>query len=707
MGCGDFSYNHQIIYQMMVKLNSNVLKKKSPSMNPLFAPFETPFEVPPFENIKAEDFEPALRKGMEIQAEKIREIANDPNPPTFENTVEAYEASGKYIREMLNIFFNLNLAHTNDKLQETAKTLNPELSKHGDEIKMNVRLFGRIEQLWKKIDTLDLTEEESMLLEKTYKSFAKNGANLPDGEKSRLMEINSELSSLTLEFGQNILKDTNENQATIDDASKLEGIPESLKEAAGKAAASQGLEGKWAFYPNQSTYLNLLTYAENRELRKDIWEAYTLRGNRGNSFDNKTIIQKIVNLRTKKAALLGFPDYASYVLEDSMAGNSGEVFALLEKLWEPAREIAAMEEVAIAAIAKDEGLAEVKPYDWLYFAEKIRKEKFDLSESEMLPYFSLEQVREGIFQVTQKLYGIRLHPLENLPVYHREVVCYKVEEGNGKHIGLLYMDLFARPSKQGGAWMTKFRAQSYKGNERVPPVISIVCNFTPAAGNEPAFLNPDEVKTFFHEFGHSLHGLLSDVKHETLAGTAVPRDFVELPSQLMENWAFEPAVLKSYAKHYQTGKTIPEGLVAKIKKSERFNQGFALTEYLAAALLDISYHTRTDDLPADIIGFEEHILEKYGLTSSILPRYRSTYFNHIFAGGYAASYYSYIWAEILDADVFHAFQEKGLYDGELAWNFRKEILEKGGSRDATQMFLNLLGKSPQTEPLLKRKFGKL
>ncbi|WP_185974340.1 M3 family metallopeptidase [Litoribacter populi] len=669
-------------------------------MNPLLQSFDTPYSLPPFELIKDSHFEEALTHGMKLQADRIAQIAQSNEVPTFQNTVIAFEDSGKEIRQILNIFSNLNLARTSPKLQETAKKMNPILSRHGDAIKMNVQLFARFEQLWREKETLNLGKEEEMLLRKFYNVFQKNGAGLPEKKKERLKEINSQLAKATLEFGQNLLEDTNNNQLLISDFNELNGLPNNIIDAAGELAKSKGYTDSYLFTPNQNTYLSLLTYAENRNLREKIWLAYTQRG----KARNDKLIKNIVDLRLEKADMLGFQHYADFTLEDSMAKNAATVYDLLDSLWPSAIKQANSEYEELAGIAKEMGLNSVEPYDWYFLSERIRRQKYEVDEKEISEYFSLGNVQQGIFSTCSKLFGLEFKKLNQVPVYHQGVVCYEVKEKSGECIGLLYMDFFARDTKQGGAWMTKYRAQKYEKGVRVTPVISIVCNFTPPAPGSTSLLTLDEVNTFFHEFGHALHGLLSNVKFESLAGTAVPRDFVELPSQLLENWAMEPQVLESYAFHAQKGNVIPELLVDKLKASQRFNQGFALTEYLLASYLDMAYHTQKSPLVFSPEQFETELNEKLKNYLPILPRYRSTYFSHIFSGGYASSYYSYMYSEILDADVFDSFREEGIFNTSLSKKLRYEILEKGGSKEAEDMFKAFKGRNPDKKALLKRKF---
>jgi peptidyl-dipeptidase Dcp len=672
--------------------------------NPFFSAYDTPFEVPPFHLIKMEHYKPAIMEGIKHHAAEIDQISNASEEPTFENTIEALENSGKLLSKVSSVFYNLNGANTNDEMQQIAREIAPEISAHSDNIRLNDKLFARVKSVWENRNQLTLDEEQSKLLENKYKEFVRSGANLNEEQKSRLREINSELSLLSLQFGQNVLAETNNFELIIEDEKDLAGLPKSLVEAAADDAKSAGHEGKWLFTLHNPSLLPFLQYADNRELRKQIWEAYRLRGNNNNEYDNKQNIRKMVNLRAEKAKLLGYDNHANYVLEERMAKNAENVYDLLNQLWTPALAVAKKEADDILKRIKADGHDfELTPYDWRYYTEKIRAERFDLDESEIKPYFSLENVRDGIFMVTNKLWGLTYKKVEGAPVYHEEVTLYEVIDRDGSHVGVLYMDFHPRASKRGGAWMTSYRSQSVENGKRKAPVISIVCNFSKPTADAPSLLNFDEVTTFFHEFGHALHGLLSDVKYKSLAGTSVPTDFVELPSQVLENWAEDPEVMKMYAKHYKTGEVIPDELIEKISVSGTFGQGFATTEYLAASLLDLDYHSQAEGISEDINEFERKSMEKIGLPETILPRYRSTYFNHIFAGGYSAGYYSYIWSGVLDTDAFDAFKQKALFDPELAESFRTNILERGGTRDAMEMYVNFRGAEPNIEPLLRKR----
>lgn len=692
-----------IISSLFMSCNRENKSESIGSDNPLLAVYETPYEVPPFDLIKNEHFKPAILEAIEIHQTEVDAIANNGARASFANTIEALENSGNLLNRITTVFYNLNTANTNDTLQALAQELAPELSKHNDNIFLNEKLFARVKAVWDTQIEFKLSAEQSKLLEKKYKAFIRNGAGLSADDKEKLRKINEELSVLTLQYGDNILAENNAYELLITKKEDLAGLPKEIVDAAAEEAKAKDKKG-WLFTLQNASVMPFLQYAKNRELRKDIWTAYQNRGNNGDELDNRTNVVKIANLRMEKAKLLGYKNHAEYVLEERMAKTPENVYGLLNKLWKPALEKAKVEEADIKKMMAADGIKDnVQPYDWRYYTEKIRKQRFDLDEQEIKPYFSLDNVRKGIFQVTENLYGLNFKELKDVPKYHPEVTAWEVTDRTGKHIGILYMDFYPRASKKGGAWMTSYRKQKTENGKRIAPVISIVCNFTKPTGNVPALLTFDETTTFFHEFGHALHGLLSDVTYESLSGTSVYTDFVELPSQIMENWAAEPEVLKMYAKHYKTGEVIPDELIAKLQASATFDQGFATVEYLAASYLDLNYHTLTQPLEENVIPFEETAMKKLGLVSSIIPRYRSTYFNHIFSGGYSAGYYSYIWSGVLDTDAFEAFKTTSLFDPSTARSFRVNILERGGTTDPMVLYKQFRGAEPSIEPLLRKR----
>ncbi|HLS95668.1 MAG TPA: M3 family metallopeptidase [Sphingobacterium sp.] len=678
--------------------------KAQTSDNPLLQTYETPFQVPPFDKIKVEHYRPAFDAALEAHKLEVDSIINNTDEPSFQNTIVALENAGSLLNNVSTVFSNINSANTNDSIQAIAKDMAPILSAHRDEIYLNEKLFARVKVVYDKRASLALDAEDAKLLEETYKGFVRSGANLSAADKDKLKKINSELSVLTTQFGQNLLAETNAYELVVEKEEDLAGLPSALKAAAAEVAKAKGKEGKWVFTLQNPSVMPFLQYADNRALRKQIWDAYQKRGNNGNDHDNKKILIDIANLRLAKAKLLGYTSHAAYVLEESMAENPANVYALLNKIWAPALEKAKIEAADIQkeiVAAKD--TFSVAPYDWRYYQEKIRKSRYALDEEQIKPYFSLTAVREGAFATANKLFGLTFIALNNVPTYHPEVEVYEVKDKDGSHLGLLYADFFPRESKRGGAWMTSYRTQTTVGGKRIAPVISIVCNFTKPVGDNPALLTFDEATTLFHEFGHALHGLLSNVRYRSLAGTSVPRDFVELPSQIMENWAADPEVLKSYAKHYKTKEAIPDSLIKKMQQAGTFDQGFATVEYLAASLLDLDYHARTAAIQDSADAFEAASMKKIGLIDAIIPRYRSTYFQHIFSGGYSAGYYSYIWSEVLDSDAFAAFKEKSLYDEATANSFRKNILERGGTGNPAEMYRKFRGADPDPVHLMKKR----
>lgn len=678
--------------------------KTNPMTNPFFQPYQTPFDVPPFDKIKNEHFKPAILEGIKVNQAEILAIANATEAPTFENTILAMENAGELLYNVNVVFQNLNSANTNAEIQAIAKEVAPNLSAHNDNIYLNVKLFLKVKTLWNQKETLGLNLEQAKILDNTYKRFVRSGANLSPLDKEKLRGINGSLSLISLQYGQNVLSETNQYELVVANKKELVGLPQGLLDAAAEDAKAKGKAGKWLFTLSNSSVMPFLQYCGNRQLRQEIWNAYQKRANHDDASDNKENAIKLANLRGQKARLLGYASHSTYVLEESMAKTPENVTNLLNDLWKPALEIAKKEAADIQKMMAREGIkGAVQPYDWRYYSEKIRKERFDLDEEELRPYFSLDQVRQGVFQVTEKLYGLQFKALQNVPKYHEDTTVWEVTEANGTHLGILYMDFHPRESKRGGAWMTSYRNQKTVGGKRIAPVIAIVCNFTKPTATTPALLTFDEVTTFFHEFGHALHGLLSNVTYRSLAGTSVPRDFVELPSQIMENWAAEPEVLKMYAKHYQTGAVIPDALVQKLIKAGTFDQGFATTEYLAASFLDLAYHSQTQPLTKDANAFEKDAMTKIGLPESIIPRYRSTYFNHVFSGGYSSGYYSYIWSGVLDTDAFEAFKTTNLFNPEKAKSFRVNVLEKGGTEDPMVLYKRFRGAAPSIEPLLRKR----
>ncbi len=679
-------------------------KDAKSSENPFFAEYTTPFGVPPFDKIKIEHYKPAFLKGMEEQKQEIDALLNQRSMPDFENTIVALDQSGRLLSKVSSVFYGLNSANTSEEMQALSKELAPLLSKHRDDIKLNPRLFARVKEVYERQKDFNLDKEQTALLEDTYKSFVRGGANLSPEKQERLRALNSEISLLQLTFGQNMLKETNAFQLVIDNQEDLAGLPASLIATAADAAKVAGLEGKWVFTLHNPSIMPFLQFSERRPLREKIFKAYINRGNNNNESDSKEVVKKLVSLRLEKAKLMGYDDYAAFVLEDRMAKNEANVYRLLNQVWEPALRKAKEEAGDLKVAMKKEGVKdELQGWDWRYYNEKVMKEKFDIDENQLRPYLKLENVREGMFYVANKLYGITFTELKDMPKPHEEAIAFECKDTDGTHLGVLYMDYFPRASKRGGAWCGTYRSQTYKDSVRVAPVVTIVCNFTKPSGGQPALLSPDEASTMFHEFGHALHNLFKDVHYYGVSG--VPRDFVELPSQIMEHWAFEPEVLNVYAKHYQTGEMMPKELIGKLEKSGKYGQGFATAEYVQASVLDMDYHV-LKEIPADfdVEKFEAASMKRLGALSQIPPRYRTTYFNHTMGGGYTAGYYSYMWAEVLDADAYQAFVETGnIFDPETAAKFRKYVLTPGGIDDAMVMYTNFRGAEPGVEPLLKNR----
>jgi len=672
--------------------------------NPLLATWDTPYGAPPFNRIENKHYLPAIEEAIDIHNAEINNIARNPEKPDFNNTIAALDASGAVLNRVYTVFTNLNTAETNTEMQVIAQQIAPEITKHNDDLYMNQKLFERVKQVWDKQLEFKLTTEQTKLLEVKYKAFLRNGASLPAEGKERLRKINSELAVIALKFGDNVLAETNEYTLVIKDKKDLAGLPQDAITAAAEEAKARDKEGSWVFTLQNASVMPFLQYAGNRKLREEIWNAYQNRGNNGNAHDNRINIVQQVNLRMERAQLLGYKSHADYVLAERMAKTPEAVFGLMNEIWKPALEKAKQEEADIARLLKADTIeGGVQPYDWRYYTEKIRQQRYNLDEQELKPYFSLDGVRKGIFLVCDRLYGLKFKQVKEVPIYHKDVTAWEVTDADGKMLGLLYMDFFPREGKKGGAWMTSYRKQKTVDGKRTAPIISIVCNFTKPTATTPSLLTFDEASTFFHEFGHALHGLMSNVTYESLSGTSVPTDFVELPSQVMENWASDPEVLKLYAKHYKTGAAIPDALIEKMQAAATFDQGFATVEYLAAAYLDMDYHNLQKPLTQNIAPYEEGNMERIGLIKSIIPRYRSTYYNHIFSGGYSAGYYSYIWSAVLDSDAFEAFKETSIFNRQVAASFRTKILERGFTADPATMYRSFRGADPSTGPLLQKR----
>ena len=682
--------------------NSNKNKRMLDMNNPFFQAWDTPYEIPPFDKIKNEHYIPAFEEAIKQQEEEVNAIVNQEDAPTFANTVEALEYSGNLLNKVVPVFFNILKTNSSEEMQKIAEEVMPKLTAHEDNINLNKKLFERIKTVYENRDNENLEPEQMRLLTEMHKNFVRGGANLSEDKQERFRKVNEELAVSTLKFDNNVLSATNAYQLVIDNKEDLAGLPASLVTAAEEVGnKDDATKGKWVFLLQNPSLLPFLQYADNRAKREEIWHAYSSRCN-GGDFDNTENIKKILSLRIERAQLLGFDTHADFVLDNRMAKTSAAVYDLLWKIWKPALK-KAKEEAAM--YQKKAGNEKLQPWDWRYYTEKVRKEKYDLDQDSLRPYFSQDGVRDGSFMVSNKLFGITFRLNEDLPTYDPGAHAYEVIE-NDEVIGILYLDYYTRSSKASGAWMTSFRKQyKTKEGERVIPIISVVLNNPNPTADAPSLLNFDETGTFFHEMGHALHGLLSDCQYRSLSGTSVPRDFVELPSQVMEHWASHPEVMKMYAKHYKTGETIPNAMIERIEKSGNYGQGFINAELLASSFLDMDYHTLTNADGINPPAFEEEILKKYGLIPEIIARHKSTYFKHIFTSpmGYSAGYYSYTWAAVLDHDAFEAFRENGLFDPKTAQAFRKNILERGNTDDLMKLYIAFRGKEPSSEPLLRNR----
>lgn len=693
-----------ILFLSVVTLITSCKEEKRQTNNPLLKPFTAPFHTPPFDQIKLSDYKPAFDEGIKQHKKEIEVIVNNTEEPTFENTIMALDRSGELLDRVSSIFFNLYAAVTSDEMQEIAMEVSPMVTAHSDEISMNPQLFARIKSLYDRKESLGLDSLALRTLELYYNDFVRGGANLSAEDQSKLKQVNAELAKLSLQYGDRLLKETNAFVLEIDKEEDLAGLPETAIIAAAAEAKKRGLEGKWVFTVHKPSLIPFLQYAKNRQLREKLYKGYYMRGDNNNENDNKGIVAQMVNLRLEKAKLLGFDTYASYVIDKNMAKTPQNVYDFMGRVWGPALKVAKQELAEMQAIANKEGMKEkLESWDWWYYAEKLRKQKYDLDESEMKPYLKLENVRDGMFEVARKLYGITLEKRTDIPVYYPDVETYEVKDADGSHLAILYLDYFTRSSKSAGAWMTEFRHYTKVDGKEEFPLVSVVYNFSPAVGDEPVLLSWDDTETMFHEFGHALHGFFIRGDYKRIAGT-IPHDMVEMPSQIMENWAGEPEVLKMYARHYKTGEPMPDALIQKIQESGHFNQGFATVEYVAAALLDMDWYSQTTSREYDVNAFEKASMDKHGLIKEILPRYRTTYFSHIFDGGYSAGYYVYLWAEVLDADAFQAFKDSGdIYNPELAARLRKYILSEGGYDDPMKQYIKFRGQTPSEIPLLKKR----
>ena len=687
--------------------------KMDPNVNPFFQEWTTKFEVPPFLDIKDEHYMPAYKKGMEENLKEIDLIVNNTEDPTFANTIEELERTGKLLTKVQRVFSNLASSNTNPKLQELQRELSPMLSAHYDKIALNEDLFNRVEEIWNKRESVDLTNEQQKLLRDTRNQFVRSGALLGDDEKKQITRINSKISELSTEFGQNLLAETNGFELILN-KSDLDGLSEDVISAAYEAASQkmdkadsenekEKYKDKYVFTPHRTSMYPFLTESTRRDLREKLYNSYVMRGDNNNETDNKKIAAQIAKLRAERANIMGYKSHAHFVLDENMLKTPEEVYDLLIQLWKPALKRAKAELADMQAVADSEGKEfKIAAWDWWHYSEKVRKEKYDLDESAIRPYLSLDNVIQGVFNTTNKLWGLNFREIFDIDSYHPDARVWEVTDKDGSHLAIFIGDYFTRSNKRGGAWMSSFKGQSnLDGRQR--PIVVNVCNFPAPVGDNPSLLSFENAVTLFHEFGHAMHGILTDVTYGSMAGTSGPRDFIELPSQLLEHWVSEPEVLKSFATHYETGESMPDELIEKLLKAGKFNQGFINTEYLAASLLDMDWHTMSV-LDAQNISdnFEKSSMNKIGLIDQIAPRYRSTYFAHIFSGGYSSGYYSYVHAAVLDSDAFEAFKEAGdVFDAELSSKLRKQIYEKGSTEEAMDLYVNFRGRKPIIAPLLK------
>lgn len=670
--------------------------------SPLLDEWDTPFGVPPFDRIESEDYLPAFRIAIELHNAEIDAIVADTNSPTFENTIEALELTGNKLARIARVFFAVDGANSDDVTKDTAKTIAPELAAHNDNIFLNKDLFERVLAVYEQRDTLALSPEQERLLEETYKGFVRSGANLEDAAQERLREINSELAELGQQFGDNVLEETNNFEVLVTDPADLGDLPANLVALAAEEAKRRGHDCEcWAFTLQRPSINPFLQYSPNRELRKKLFDGYALRADNDNEHDNKAIISRMAALRAERSALMGYDSHAHFILSDNMAENPDNVYGLLDQVWKPALERAVGERADLQAMMEADGIDDrLRGWDWRYYTEQVRKAKYELDDDALRPYFEVNAVRDGVFALATALWGLQFEELADVPRWHPDQQVFEVKEADGSHLAVLYLDYFARESKRGGAWMNALRPQSNVG-EFATPIVTNNFNFPAPAEGSPSLLSLGDAETFFHEFGHALHGMFSNVRYESLAGTSTPRDFVEFPSQVMENWMRQPEVLGMFARHYETGEPIPQDVVEKINASATFDQGFATVEYMAAAYLDMAYHVLDTTEAVEPRAFEDAAMADIGLIEEIIPRYRSGYFQHIFSGGYSAGYYSYMWSNILDADTFMAFRETDILDKDTAARYREEILSKGGTRPGMELYRNFRGRDPEIGPLLE------
>lgn len=671
--------------------------------NPLLEKFNTPFETAPFDKITNEHFLPAIKEAIEIGKEEINAITNQSEAPNFENTIVALDKVGSLINTISSIFFNLNSAETNDKMQELAQGISPLLSEYSNDILLNEALFEKIKAVYNQKDSLTLSNEEITLLDKTYKGFARNGANLKGEKRDRLRDLSVELSKLSLTFGENVLKETNSYELVITEENDLEGLPDSIKEAAKLTAEQKGHENSWMITLDYPSYVPFMMYAKNGDLREQLSLAFGSRAFKDNEFNNTEIVKQIVKLREERAILLDYKNHADFTLEERMAGSPETVFSFLDDLLKKAKPSAEKEFQELEAYAKKvDGVEKLNRWDLSYYNEKLKKERFSIDDETLKPYFKLENCVNGMFEVANRLYDLNFSERKDIPVYHKDVTTYEVTDNTGKYIGVFYADFFPREGKRAGAWMTSYKGQNKTGETEQRPHISIVCNFTKPTSTKPSLLTFNELTTLFHEFGHALHGLLANTTYEGLSGTSVYWDFVELPSQILENWCYEPECLDLFAKHYETGEAIPQEFIQKIKDSANFMEATATLRQLSFGKLDMAWHSLPANQIEEVANFEEDAMAETNLLPSNPATNMSCAFSHIFQGGYAAGYYSYKWAEVLDADAFDYFKQHGIFNKEIATSFKENVLSAGGSEHPMTLYKRFRGQEPTVDALLKR-----
>jgi peptidyl-dipeptidase Dcp len=692
-----------LITVLLVLLTPVLVFGQQEHQNPFFEEWTTPSGSPPFDTIHEDHYLPAYEEGIRQHMEEINAIISNPEPPDFENTIVAYDQAGALLRRITPVFGGLRSAETNPRLQAIARETTPMLTAHYNAIRLNEDLFERIRTVYDNRGNRGLDREQTILVEKIYQDFERGGAALPEDKREEFKKNSERMSMVSLQLNENLLAENNAFELVIEDETDLAGLPPNVIEAAAEEARRKGMEGKWVFTTAFPSRVPFLQFSENRDLRKQMFLGYVNRGDNDNENDNKELFIELMMLRQHMSEMLGYRNYAEYFTAIQMAENPQNVYDFLFEIWEPALARAEMEREEMQGIIDREGSGfNLEAWDWWYYAEKLRKEKYELDDDEVKPYFTIDNVKQGIFTLAHKLWGLTFEPRPEVPVYHEEVEAYEVFDYNGSHLAVLFIDPHPRPGKSSGAWCSTYRSGAYENGEWVTPIVTMVMNFTRPSGEKPAMLSWDETTTYFHEFGHAVHNFFAQGRYRRTT-RSVPRDFVELPSQILENWAGEPELLQIYAKHYQTGEIIPEELVKRLQESEHFNQGFIQTEYLAAAILDMDWHTSKITADKDVNAFEEASMQRIGLIDEIVPRYRTTNFGHIFGGGYAAGYYVYRWAEVLDADAFQAFKDSGdLFNRKLARDFRKYILANNAIYEGMEAYIKFRGQEPDIEPFLRR-----